>query len=339
MSIVSYLEEVVDDNLKYTQNNEEVHFNCVMGCGDTRHRMYVNLSTHTVYCHNCNYSASFIRFISDLENISYGKAVERYKEIKGSAYIPEDILSELHNTLFIGDVSKSIEKRAIPLPKEYVELNFKSKNPLMIRAINYLVKKRKMTIRQIKQHHFGICVGGEYDNRIIIPITEFGEIKFFVARAIGTKAKLKEKSPSNESYQISKSQVLFNIDHAAVLFNSCVLCEGIFDALSFGDIGVSMLGKRLSDEQLAILLDYKDFLTKGIYIALDWDARSNAIKLAKQLSEYFKVYLIFLPKGDLEKGYDPNDYYKEFGRKAMYELIDNAEEYNFSFHLRRKLFE
>lgn len=337
MSITSYLQEVIDDNVKFTQNNEEVHFNCPI-CGETRHRMYVNLSTHLVYCHNCNYSTSFIKFIQELEGISYNKAVERYKDIKGSSYIPEDVLAELHNNLFIGDVTHTIAKRAIPLPEEYVELNFESRNPMMKRAVKYLMTKRKITIRQMKQHKFGICAGGEYDNRIIIPVTEFDEVKFFVARAIGNTTGLKEKSPSNESYQISKSQVLFNIDRAAAIYGSCVLSEGIFDALSFGDIGVSMLGKRMSDDQLAILLDYKDYLKNGVYIALDWDASKNAIKLAQQLYEYMPVHIIELPKGDLPKGYDPNDYFKAFGRKAMYELIDNAKEYDFSYHLKRKLF-
>jgi DNA primase len=338
MSIVSYLEEVIDDRIKYTQNNQEVHFDCPI-CGDTRGRMYVNLSTHLVYCHNCNFSATFVKFIEELEGISYNAAVERYKEVKGSAYIPEDVLMELHNNLFIGDVSHNITKRAIPLPEEYVEMNFdNSRNPVMRNAIKYLMK-RKISIRQMKQHGFGICTTGEYANRIIIPIKEFDDVKFFVARAIGSTVKgLKEKSPSNESYQISKSQVLFNIDHASAIFGSCVLSEGIFDALSFGDIGVSMLGKRMSDDQLAIILDYKEYLKNGVYIALDWDARKNALELAHQLYEYLPVYLIEMPKGNLEKGFDPNDYMRKFGKKAMYDLIDNAQEYDFSYHLKRKLF-
>ena len=336
MSIASYIEEVVEDT-KYTQNNEEIHGNCPV-CNESRRRFYVNLVTHKCYCHNCNFSASFIGFIMEIEKVSYEKALERYKDIKGSSYIPEDVLLELHKNLFIGDVSHSIKMRPIPLPEEYIPLNFSSSNPVMKSAIKYLMKKRKISIRQMKEHKFGVCLSGEYKNRIIIPVNEFDETRFFVGRAIGSKAKLKEKSPSNESYQISKSQVIFNIDRASAIFNSCVISEGIFDALSFNDVGVSLLGKRMSDEQLAILLDYKEYLTKGIYIALDWDARKDALKLAKQLYEYFPVYLINLPKDDLDKGHDPNSYYMKYGRKAMYDLIDNAEEYDFSYHLKRKFF-
>jgi hypothetical protein len=75
-----------------------------------------------------------------------------------------------------------------------------------------------------------------------------------------------------------------------------------------------------------------------VYIALDWYARKNALELAHQLYEYLPVYLIEMPKGNLEKGFDPNDYMRKFGKKAMYDLIDNAQEYDFSYHLKRKLF-
>ena len=333
MSIVSYLEEVTTDQLKYTQNNEEVHLNCLM-CDDKRKRMYVNLHTHRVYCHNCGYSATFIGLMKDLENISYDRAIERYKDVKGSAYIPEDVLVELSKNLILGDVSHSISMRPIPLPEEYIPLNFKSRNPVMKSAIKYLMLNRKISIRQMKTHDFGICLDGEYKNRVIIPIKEAGEHKFFVGRAIGNNVKMKEKSPSNESYQISKSQVIFNIDNASALYNSCVLSEGIFDALSFGDIGSSLLGKRMSDYQLAILLDYRSLLTNGVYIALDGDARKDALDMARELYNYFPVHLINLPKDE-----DPNSYYKKFGREAMFELIDNAEEYSgMQTYLRQKFF-
>lgn len=337
MSIVGYLEEVINDHIKYTQKGDEVHFSCPV-CGETRHRMYCNLNTHVVYCHNCGYSTSFINFIMELERVSYETAVRRYTEIKGSAYIPEDILLELRKNMFIGNISHTIPLRAIHLPEEYIPFNFESNNPVMKSAIKYLMKRR-ITIRQMKSHDIGLCMSGEYKNRIIIPIKESNEPKFFVARAIGENFKgLKEKSPSTEDYQLSKSQVIFNIDVSSALFGYCVLSEGIFDALSFDDMGASLLGKRMSDDQLALLLDYKDQLSAGVYIALDWDARKDALKLAHQLYEYFPVHLINMPKGDLRKGHDPNSFLRKYGRKAMFELIDNAEEYDFSYHLKHKFF-
>jgi DNA primase len=165
-----------------------------------------------------------------------------------------------------------------------------------------------------------------------------GETKFFVARSIGVpkgagKRFLKEKSPSTEGYQYSKSQVLFNIDGAVKIFNSCVLSEGVYDALSFDDIGVSALGKRVSEEQLALLLDYKEYLTGGVYLGLDSDANKDTLKLADTLVQYFPVYLLEIPNG-----HDPNSYLKAYGKKAMYELIDSAHEYDLTYKLKRKFF-
>lgn len=337
MSIVNYLEEIIDDHIKPTQKGDEVHFNCPV-CGEIRHRMYCNLSTHVVYCHNCGYTDTFINFIRQMEGVSYTVAVQRYTDVKGSAYIPEDIMTDLRKNLFIGDIKHDMELRPIKLPKEYIPLDFDSKNPVMKSAIKYL-RKRRITIRQMKTHNFGLCMSGEYHNRIIIPVNEFGEPRFFVARAIGENVKgLKEKSPSTEDYQISKSQVIFNIDMASAIGGYCVLSEGIFDALSFDEVGTSLLGKRMSDDQLALLLDYRDYLKNGVYIALDWDAKKDALKLAHQLYEYFPVHLINMPKDDLPKGHDPNSYLRKYGRKAMFDLIDNAEEYDFSYHLKQKFF-
>lgn len=335
MALIDYLSDIVDSKLKYNQSGQEVHFDCPL-CHETRSRMYVNLDTHKYHCFNCNASGTFVDFITKVEGLSYGKAVERYNDLKGNLYTPEDVSLEIQRML-IGDLYADIEQRPIPLPSEYIPLNFNSKNPVMKKAIRYLMINRKVSIEQMKTHQMGICMSGEYANRIIIPIIIQGSHRFFVARSFDSKSRLKEKSPANESYQISKSQVVFNIDRASMIFNSCVITEGIFDALSFGDVGVSLLGKRMSDDQLSILLQYRNQLTNGIYIALDWDARNDAINLADILSQYFTVYMIDLPKGDLPKGYDPNDYFKHFGRKAMLELIQEAEEYGLSYKVSRKL--
>lgn len=334
--IKDYLETVVNDSIKETQKGDQYKFNCPF-CGEIRHRAFVSTITHQFYCHNCQTGLSFIQFIQQIEGISYEKAVERYKDIKGSSYIPDDVIEELQKNLILKGVKHSIPLMNVRLPKEYIPLDFNSKNPIMRKAIKHLLS-RSISIRQMKQHNFGICLSGEYSHRIIIPIEEMGETKFFVARSIGKpkgadKRFLKEKSPSTEDYQYSKSQVLFNIDNAAKIFNSCVLSEGIYDALSFDDIGVSALGKRVSEEQLALLLDYKPYLTNGVYVGLDYDANKDYIKLADMLTPYFPVFLLELPKG-----HDPNSYLKTYGKKAMFDLIDSAHEYDLTYKLKRKFY-
>jgi DNA primase len=333
MAISEYLEEVIDDNIKYTSKGDEVHFNCPK-CGDIRHRMFVNLSSHVFYCQNCGYTGTFVSFIKDIEGISFEQARQRYKEITGSMYLPEDIVAELRENISNLNVQRpELPKRAIPLPDEYSKLNFLSRNPVNKRALKYL-KERMVSLKQIKEHHMGYCIDGQYESRIILPIYENTELRFWVARAIGNNHFRKEMSPTNEEYQISKSQVIFNIYNAAKLYGSAVISEGIFDACPWGEIGTSLLGKRMSDDQLAILLSYKDYLPDGVYIALDYDARKDAVRMADMIYQYMPVKIVNIPEG-----YDdPNFYARKFGREALFELLNSAVEYDIKYKLKQKFF-
>lgn len=338
--ISDYLEQVVDGDIKLTSKGDQVHCNCPF-CGDTRMRLYISTETDQVYCHNCGQenkstNGSFVNFIMGVEGCSYDKAFQKYKDIKGTSYIPDEVLKEIKESLFRPDASDIITARAIPLPDEYTPLSLSSKNLVCKRALHYLMKTRKVSWKQIKEHKMGFCVGGEYANRIIIPIMEGEHLRFWVARAIGNGLKPKEKSPSNEFYQISKSQVIFNIYNSTRIYGGVVLAEGIFDALSFGDIGGSLLGKVLYGDQLTILLDYynKGMLPNGVYVALDNDAFSQATRLADELYQYMPVKVINIPK----KYDDPNNFVQKLGRKELMNLVDESVEYDESYKVKRRLF-
>ena len=317
--ITDWIENHIDDHIRQTGNGEEVHFNCVC-CDDTRHRMYVNLHNGKVYCHNCNYSGNIVNLIQYVEGVDYNKAADIFSEIKDNLSLPENVGLSLQG--LFAPKPKTL-KRAIPLPEEYSPIDPYKPSARTYRAIAYL-HRRKITNEQISYYKMGFCYRGEYKDRVIIPISENNELKFWVARAITPFTKLKEKSPSNEDYQISKSEVIFNIDRAAREFNTAIICEGIFDALAFNGVGVSLLGKKLYKEQLNMLLSYKRQLTEGVYIALDWDAKDDALKMAEELSQYFDVKLVNIPKEDD----DPNRYLQNHGRQAMWRLIENAETFD-----------
>ena len=321
MAVIDWLEANIDSQIKHTGNGREVYMNCPY-CGEVRHRFYVNLETLVCHCHNCGWSPTFLQLIQYVEGISFSRASAIFKDVKGNLMLPENISKDLVSNMFAEDLRKDLSKRAIPLPKEYSPLNPQKTNIMTRRAIKYL-NSRKITNKQIVDHKMGFCMSGEYKNRVIIPITENGELRFWVARAISPDVKMKEKSPSDADYQISKSEVIFNIDRAAKKYHAAVISEGIFDSLSWGDIGISLLGKSLYQEQLNILLDYRELLTDGLYIALDWDAKDKATEMAEKLSEYFDVKMINIPKEDD----DPNNYLQKHGKKAMWKLIESAEEY------------
>lgn len=328
--IEDWIADNIDSDIKYTGNGKEVHVNCPI-CGDSRYRLYINLNNGLVHCHNCKFSGNVINLIQQVEGISYTKAMTLFSSIKGNLSMPDKVDESIEHKLFMsGALRKGLTKRAIPLPEEYKKLSG-SNNIVAVRARKYL-KKRMVTNKMIKQYDIGFCTSGEYANRIIIPIKEAGELKFWVARAIGNTTRLKEKSPSNEDYQISKSEVIFNIDKAARQYHSAVISEGIFDALAWGGIGVSLLGKELYDEQMNILLDYRELLSDGLYIAIDWDARKQATEMAERLSNYFDVKIVNIPR----KYDDPNKFRQTHSYKDMLKLLEEAESYGEFSSIRRR---
>lgn len=331
LAISDWVENNIDSTIKYTGNGKEIRVNCPV-CGETRHRLFINVENGRVFCQNCQFgrNTSIVGLIQYVEGISYSRAFSVFKDVKGSMALPESLSKDTINNIFMGDLRQDLDKRAIPLPEEYVPLDPEHTNIVTKRAIKYL-HSRKITDKQIVQHKMGFCMDGEYKHRVIIPITENGNLKFWVARAISSDVYMKEKSPSDNDWNISKSEVIFNIDKAAKKYHSAIISEGIFDALAWEDIGISLLGKSLYQEQLNILLDYRELLTEGIYIALDNDARKDATKMAEELSEYFKVYMINIPK-ELD---DPNNCLKIKGRKYLWKLLGEAEEYSEFSGLRR----
>ena len=327
--IEDWLEQHIDSKIKYTNDGHEIHVCCPV-CNESRYRLYIGLDNGMLYCHNCGFKGTIINLIQYIEGISYTRASDMFNDIKGSIILPEKIIESVEYRLLMPKTYHPV-KRTIPLPDEYQSL-IVSQQITAKRAIKYL-QSRSITLNQIQHYHMGFCSMGEYANRVIIPIYEDTELKFWVARAISPKMRLKEKSPATQSYQYSKSEVIFNIDQAAREYHSIVISEGIFDALSWGGIGVSLLGKVLYPEQLRTLLNYKTLLQDGIYIALDADALDSAITMADQLSEFFKVYLINIPS----EYDDPNKYLQTHSKSDMWQLIYNAEEYTEFTGLRRRL--
>lgn len=316
MLIEQWLNQNIDSRTKYVSSGNEVHVCCPI-CGDTRYRMYINLTSGLVYCHNCQYKGNIIRLISDVEHIPIFMAKQKIESISETPV--EGSLSDYLLTKSIYTTPYTIKKRTVNLPEEFKLLNT-STSCIANQAKRYL-HKRGITDQQIELHGMGYCTSGEYEQRVIIPIVQEDHMKFWVARAFSKSVFPKEKSPHSEFYQWKKSEVVFNLDTAIKTYNSMVICEGIFDALSWGTMGVALLGKSLYEQQLVSMLQYRDLLTDGVYVCLDADAHNDSIKLATELSQYFQVYVVTIP----EEFDDPNYFLVTHNKKQLLSLLDTAK--------------
>ena len=105
-----------------------------------------------------------------------------------------------------------------------------------------------------------------------------------------------------------------------------IFCEGVFDAISIRKNAVPLLGKFPSKSLVKKLVEKK---VKKIYVALDDDARQDAIKLTQFLMDSgIETYLLEM------KEKDPS----ELGFKDFWDLVDRTTQTKFSDIIKGKLY-
>jgi DNA primase len=287
-------------------------------------RMYINVRKHLVWCHNCGFSGSIINLIQDTQGVSYYEAVKIFRERADIQLLPasikEEILSRLLSDVDISDLLAS--KESVPVPEESMLLSESS--TLLARNCKKYLRTRHIHEEQILEHKLMYSYSGRYKNRLIVPMYELNQLKFWVARSIITGDRFKELSPDGDSSKYyEKGEVIFNIDVASMISGEVVLTEGYFDACMFQTSGASILGSHLTSQQHDLLLKYKPYINK-LYIALDEDANKKSIDIAVQLSSDFPVFFC-----DIKD--DPN----KMGVRACRRAKRNATEYTTTSRLNR----
>ena len=153
-----------------------------------------------------------------------------------------------------------------------------------------------------------VCCKGKFRNRLIIPIKENNEVVAFETRSLDKNNKIK--------YLHSKNFQVKDIIYPQPNNNYVVLTEGVFDALSYYDIGISSLTNwgvayNFSNKKISQLI-YLGVET--IYLGFDRDeAGSKAVELFKksELNDYFEVKTLDKLDEDIVKLYLKSKY-KDF---------------------------
>lgn len=154
--------------------------------------------------------------------------------------------------------------------------------------------------------------------RVTFPFRIDGKLVFYQSRLWKGGGKLKTLNPKPDPWY-RKNDVLWCYD---TLEERIVLCEGIFDAISVHNSGLSatcLLGKTVSERQIYLLRKKN---VKEIYVMLDQDAIPDAWALAKDLHwSGFNVRVCTWSGVDKK---DPGDCTK----KEILNLVQSAEEYS-----------
>ena len=300
--LVTLLEKVLMKS--YQMKNGEHAFHCPF-CNHHKKKLQVNLETQKWHCWVCNAGGHKIGIL--LRKIN----------------APKQIISEVLKLL--GDykgVSKEKEEKTeynVSLPQCYKPLWEKSEDPLYKNAIHYL-KKRGIEGIDILRYSIGYCSSNGYSNRIIIPSYDAdGKLNYFIARDMFPNSKFKYKNPP-----MSKDTVCFEM---FINWNEpIVLCEGAFDAIAIRNNVIPLLGKFPSKTLVTRLVEKR---VKTIYVALDEDARQDAIKLSKFLMDYgISTYLLNM------KDKDPS----ELGFTKFWEILNSTQQSKFSDIIKGRLY-
>ena len=295
------LEKVL--GVSYQMKNGESAYHCPF-CNHHKKKLQVNLETQKWHCWVCNKGGYKIGIL--LRKINAPKSL-----IKEVLQLVDEYVS------YEKDKEETIYE--VSLPKEFKPLWRKSEDPIYKNAIHYLSKRNIGSI-DILRYSMGYCSSGGYSNRIIIPSYDSdGKLNYFMARDMFPNSKFKYKNPP-----MSKDTVGFEL-----FINwkePIVLCEGIFDAIAIRNNVIPLFGKFPSKTLVKRLVEKK---VKKIYVALDEDARKDAIKLSKFLMDYgITTYLLEM------NGKDPS----ELGFKKFWEIVKNTKQSKFSDIIKGRLY-
>ena len=288
----------------YQMKNGESAFHCPF-CNHHKKKLQVNFDTQKWHCWVCNAGGHKIGIL--LRKIN----------------APKQIISEVLRILgdYKGVKYEKDEKTEynVSLPQCYKPLWKPSTDPLYTNAISYL-KRRGIGSIDILRYSIGYCSSNGYSNRIIIPSYDVdGKLNYFIARDMFPNSKFKYKNPP-----MSKDTVCFEM---FVNWNEpIILVEGVFDAIAIRNNAIPLLGKFPSKTLVMRLVENQ---VKKIYVALDEDARQDAIKLSKFLMDYgIETYLLNM------KDKDPS----ELGFTKFWELLNTTQQSKFSDIIKGRLY-
>ena len=289
-----------------TLKHNELAFYCPF-CNHHKQKLQVNTETQKWHCWNCNSGGKKLSSLLWKLDVDQ-QTIKMIKSIYGDTdYNPK--------------TSYNDAKVFIHLPKEFISLAEQPKgnfNPEYNQAISYL-KKRGIGLKEIIKYNIGYCIEGKYARRLILPsYSEDGSLNYFISRAYYDNNPIKYQNPS-----ISKNIVC--LDSHINWNEDIILCEGIFDAVAIRRNAIPLLGKFPSRS-----LVEKIFLkgAKNITIALDNDAKSDALKIA----DYFRkqglvVKMMYLKDKDAS----------EMGYEKFYEELKNSKEFSSDEFLLNKI--
>ena len=184
-------------------------------CGKESH-FYINKVTQKFDCKKCGEVGNIYKLLRFLEKtyLLGGATIEAVETIES---VREMLASEL----------ESNELTLTQLPEIKMPVGWK-----VLKKSNPYLIGRGITPELCERYEFGTTkMFRKYDNYILIPIRDNGEVRGFVGR-YGSKKVPDGKLRYNNSIGTQFSQLLFGYDEITQNTNTVILVEGVFDKIA-----------------------------------------------------------------------------------------------------------
>lgn len=247
-------------------------FHCPF-CNHHKKKLEINISSERYHCWVCHTKG---RTMNSL-----------FKKLKTSSSNFEKLFSIVGKRYSVEAEKESYG--LVSLPKEYSPLWNIKKDPDFKNAYLYCMS-RGLSSKDILRYRIGYCDSGEYRKRLIFPSYSFdGTLNYFIARSY-IDSSFPYKYP-----KVPRDSIIFN----ELFINwslPVILVEGFLDAATIKRNCIPLLGTTIGNKLISTIIEKK---VTDVYIALDPDARIQAINITERLiNEGINVYFINLEDKD-----------------------------------------
>ena len=318
----------------------------------------VNAEKQIFHCFGCGKGGGAIRFVMEMENLSFPDAVCKLAGQEGME-VPEEDPG--------GGRRRARRERILELNKEAARFyRAMLSDPRGTAVAEYIAQKRRISprfsarfglgaapegwdnlIRAMADKGYdkadlleaGLAVsgksGGIYDkfrNRLMLPVIDVrGDVIGFTSRVMDDSTPKYLNTPETSIFK--KRSILYGINYAKNTKRpNFILVEGNIDVISMHQAGfdntVATMGTALTEEHIRLIGRY----TKELVVCLDndaagEDATQRALALLKNSD--LEVKVLRLPQRRNEDGtlgkQDPDDYIKRYGGQAFEALMNKSE--------------
>lgn len=264
---------------------------CFCGIGHSEHKLALHLHSGKYKCwRDLEYrNTNPVRAVKELARCSWEEA-----KIIAEQYFDWNFAHKVIEKAKFSAVNYPVDK-----PRDF--MSFGTLPALEEQFLTYLRSRNLDAKAIIARYNVHYAISGKYARRLILPVTFNNQWYCWTTRTIDPNEKYRYVSAGSEEIPNKINDFLFdeeNLTGGKKLF----ITEGPFDAIKIASFllpgiqSTSLFGQQVLERQLSKLVKLRDHYDE-MYLALDQDAKVNAMKTLNQVRCYLPNLKIVYPPG------------------------------------------